>query len=495
MQTTEIETYDYTDETGQLLYQNCRYNPKTFKQRRPDGAGDYIWDLNGTRRVLYRLPELLRADSNKWVFCCEGEKDVDNLIKLGLTATTAGAVHSWKPEFAEFLNDKKVCILPDNDKPGKDLAERITKDLEEAGCPDVRTLNLPDLKEKGDVTDWLEAGGTKEKLIKLIDQIKNCGLQLTTMDTVDKKPIEWFMDNKIPSGTLSMIVGDCGCGKSFLTTYIAAMVSSGGIWPDGLRADMGDTVFLNDEDSASIIRQRLEAHKANLSKIHIIDSEKGKFFDVRKHIKGLDNILSTTRCKLLVIDPITAYMGDVNANSNSEVRAALTPLVALAEKHNVTILAINHLNKKADLAHIYRGLGSTAFVAQSRSVWGVIKDNDDPDVRVFCPIKTNYSVNPTGLKFRLTDGAVEFESEPYFGDIDAKKDEGSTAEAAQWLREYILNVGSPGTDVACNAIYEDGKAAGFNRDLLWRAKTSIGVKPRKIGFGKESQWFWSLPDD
>ena len=79
MQTTEIETYDYTDETGQLLYQNCRYNPKTFKQRRPDGAGDYIWDLNGTRRVLYRLPELLRADSNKWVFYCEGEKDTDNV--------------------------------------------------------------------------------------------------------------------------------------------------------------------------------------------------------------------------------------------------------------------------------------------------------------------------------------------------------------------------------------------------------------------------------
>jgi hypothetical protein len=164
-----ITAYDYTDEDGKLLYQNIRFEPKDFRQRRPDGSGGYVWNLNGTRRVLYRLQELLRGDPKEWVYYAEGEKDVESLRKIGLTATTAGGVNSWKDEFAEFLNDRKVCILPDNDEPGLKLSQKVSDALKKVDCPKFKILQLPNLPPKGDVTDWLNNGGTKEELLKLTE--------------------------------------------------------------------------------------------------------------------------------------------------------------------------------------------------------------------------------------------------------------------------------------------------------------------------------------
>jgi hypothetical protein len=84
---TPVQIYDYTDETGSLLYQVLRYEPKDFRQRRPDGNGGWIWNLDGVRRVIYRLPDFL-----KWpdatAFICEGEKDADRVASLNYCATT-----------------------------------------------------------------------------------------------------------------------------------------------------------------------------------------------------------------------------------------------------------------------------------------------------------------------------------------------------------------------------------------------------------------------
>ncbi|MDP6494877.1 MAG: hypothetical protein QGI09_05565, partial [Dehalococcoidia bacterium] len=93
-------TYDYTDEDGTLLFQTVRYDPKDFAQRQPDGKGGWKWNLEGVRRVLYRLPELLGADPSEPVFIVEGEKDVDRLAGLGLVATTNPmGVKKWRPEY------------------------------------------------------------------------------------------------------------------------------------------------------------------------------------------------------------------------------------------------------------------------------------------------------------------------------------------------------------------------------------------------------------
>ena len=122
-------------------------------------------------------------------------------------------------------------------------------------------------------------------------------------------------------------------------------------------------IFIADEDDPSkIIRPRLDAHGADVSRVYILDSvqvsEGKEFFDLTRHLDGIEDILSQMPdCRLLVLDPITAYLGNTNANSNAEVRAAITPLAALAANQGVTIIAVNHHNKRHDLSYIHRGLG------------------------------------------------------------------------------------------------------------------------------------------
>jgi len=166
-----IAAYDYNDESGELLYQVVRYEPKDFRQRRPDGKDSWAWNLQGVRRVLYHLPKLLQANPDDWVFIVEGEKDVDRLYNEGLVATTCamGSV-KWEESYSEFLNDRKlVAIIPDNDDAGKKHAKQIAESLIRVGVK-PKIVELVGVPEKGDVSDWLSAGGSKEELIKLAER-------------------------------------------------------------------------------------------------------------------------------------------------------------------------------------------------------------------------------------------------------------------------------------------------------------------------------------
>jgi uncharacterized protein (DUF927 family) len=164
------ETYDYTDESGHVLYQSVRMEPKGFKQRKPDGKGGWVWSIKDVRLVLYRLLDLLKH-STETVFICEGEKDVHSLEALGLLATcNPMGAGKWRPEYSEAVRDRSVVILPDNDPPtdedgkphykGQKHAASVATDLLRVGC-EVRIVEVPEGK---DVSDWLGAGGTLEKL-------------------------------------------------------------------------------------------------------------------------------------------------------------------------------------------------------------------------------------------------------------------------------------------------------------------------------------------
>jgi hypothetical protein len=163
------ETYDYRDEDGNLLYQVVRRPSKRFVQRRPDGNGGWVYSLDGTRRVLYRLPELL-AWPDDTVFIVEGEKDVETLLRHGLLATTnpCGA-SKWRDEYSESLTDRDVVILPDNDEPGQKHARAVAKSL--AGrARSVKIPGLSGLPRKGDATDWFEQGHSVEELLRLASE-------------------------------------------------------------------------------------------------------------------------------------------------------------------------------------------------------------------------------------------------------------------------------------------------------------------------------------
>lgn len=161
---TIVATYDYRDEQGALLYQVVRYVPKDFRQRKPDGAGGWGWKLEDTRRVLYRLPELLAADPAEPVYVVEGEKDADRLGALGLVATcNVGGAGKWRPEYAEFLRGRPVVVIGDHDQPGQEHARAVASSLSSVAAS-VHRLELPDLPEHGDVSVWLDAGHTVDDL-------------------------------------------------------------------------------------------------------------------------------------------------------------------------------------------------------------------------------------------------------------------------------------------------------------------------------------------
>lgn len=161
-----VETYDYRDEAGALLYQVCRLEPKDFRTRRP-AAADWIWNLRGVCRVLYRLPELIERPDDD-VLYPEGEKDADRLRGIGFTATTnLGGAGKWRPEYGEALRGRRVFVLPDNDDAGRRHAAAVKRGLSEVAAT-VATVELPGLPEKGDVSDWLDAGGTADELRRLL---------------------------------------------------------------------------------------------------------------------------------------------------------------------------------------------------------------------------------------------------------------------------------------------------------------------------------------
>jgi len=164
-----VKTYDYRDEAGELLFQVVRFDPKGFRQRRPNGHGGWTWNLQGTRRIPYRLPELMKSvAAGQAIYIPEGEKDVDNLIAIGVAATTnPGGIKKWRPEYSGYLRGADVVVLPDNHAEGREHGEQVVASLRGI-AKRIRVLDIgkhwDDCPDKGDISDWLAADGTAEKL-------------------------------------------------------------------------------------------------------------------------------------------------------------------------------------------------------------------------------------------------------------------------------------------------------------------------------------------
>src|SRR5262249_16540703 len=176
-----VTAYDYVDESGELLFQVCRRADKTFPQRKPDGQGGWVWATADVRKVLYRLPDLIEAVANEHVVVIvEGEKDVDNLWKIGMPATCnpggasePGKKPKWRREYSERLRGADIVIIPDHDEPGRAHADAIAQ-RSTGFVKRIRVLDLakhwPECPKGGDVSDWLAAGHTREELDALIEQ-------------------------------------------------------------------------------------------------------------------------------------------------------------------------------------------------------------------------------------------------------------------------------------------------------------------------------------
>jgi putative DNA primase/helicase len=230
-----IAEYPYTDKNGGLLFQVVRFEPKGFRQRRPDGNGGWTWNLSGARRALYQLPEVLVAKS---ILIVEGEKDVETARKLSLVATcNPGGAGKWRDEYSESLRNKRVAIIADADEPGRKHAQAVAASLY-GKAESIRVLELPAAK---DVTEWIQHGGIRETLLELIRSTPEWKPQFNASTetplvvlTVEEllareiKPREMLLDPILPEQGLAMLYAYRGVGKTYLALGIAVAVASGG---------------------------------------------------------------------------------------------------------------------------------------------------------------------------------------------------------------------------------------------------------------------------
>jgi hypothetical protein len=463
-----VATYDYTDAEGQLRFQAVRYQPKDFRQRRPDGNGGWAWSLplNPAHRFLpYRLPDVLEAIAgDRPLLVVEGEKDADSAARLGIVATcNAGGAGKWTGEHAKHLAGADVVIVPDNDDAGRRHADDVGRSLQ--GIARVRFLELPGLPPKGDLSDWVLAGGTAEQLWQLIETApewvpqpnraerrasSSAARQLTSvrLSRVAMRHIHWVWPGRIAVGMHSTIAGEPGIGKSTLLYWIAAAVTTGGAWPCGEgTAPKGSVIILSAEDAPEYtIKPRFVAAGGDPDKITLVTAtkdEEGRSsgFTLARDLQALEELIEEIGDVVLVIvDPITSYLGDADGHSNTDIRGVVEPLHEMAARKGVAVLTNTHFAKsgaanKSRASH--RVIGSTAFIALPRVALSVVQDSEDDSRRLVLHLKNNIAPAAPGLAYRLDQRLASYEDDaPLYASCVVWEAEHVTMTADQAVAEH-----------------------------------------------------------
>lgn len=339
-------------------------------------------------------------------------------------------------------------------------------------------------------------------VVSQVSQLDKPRLVTVSLADVEAKELQWLWPNRLPAGMLSLLAGNPGVGKGYLTMFMCSQITTGKDWPDAENTiAKGSVLIFSDEESLEYaIKPRLLAHGADCSKIFAVEHIQrpdglSDSFGIKEHIQLLKEYLDQLPdCRLIIFDPITAYLGAVKANDNAEVRGALLGLQQLAQERNITVLGINHFSKKAELDTIHRVLGSTGFVAASRAVWGVVlekpeDETEDEPARLLSPIKSNYSIKPTTLRYHIIDGKVVFSEGHSQTCIDsiiqkAKKSNPNLEAAKRFLTERLEGRAY----MYARDILEEAKKAGISRNILYRAKSELKVFDWKEGFGYPFKW-------
>jgi hypothetical protein len=428
-------SYVYKDAGGKPYLRVNRTAGKKFWQQRWDGE----WK-NGAPigpKIPYRLPELLAADPATPVYVVEGEKDADNLVRLGLIATTAsgGSKNIWAAEFNKHFAGRDVRILPDADEPGRQYAQRIADTLRDiAGS--VRIVDLPGGWK--DVSEWLERGNTVETLEPLaLEQPKDNSsgaaqtapapdtdeLQSICAAKVRMRAIEWLWPDRFAVGKLGIIAGLPDEGKGQILAYIIAMITTSGLWPcEEGRAPKGKVVLLSaEDDNEDTVVPRLVAAGADCSQVEIIrmvipsgDKKERMFSLITDLDKLARKIAAIGDVRLVVIDPISAYMGvkQIDSFRTNDVRSVLGPVVDMAAKLRVTFIGIMHFNKKTDVTSaLLRISDSLAYGATARHVYAAIDDAENKR-KLFVKAKNNLAkYDQQSLAYHFGVKTVGFDEE------------------------------------------------------------------------------------
>ena len=345
---------------------------------------------------------------------------------------------------------------------------------------------------------------------------------------LEPEKLIWIWPGRIPEGKLVLLGGPPGLGKSQLTAFMSAAVSNGSYWPCGEgHAPQGDVIFMSAEDGIQdTIIPRLMSAGANRECVHIVsaatkpDGTGRKTFSLKTDVDLLEEMakkIGTVR--LIIVDPISAYMGGSDGNGNVETREVLEPLADMANRLRIAVVAVTHLNKGGaggNQSALNRFAGSIAFVAAARAAFAVIEDPEDDERRFLLQAKNNLGKKCKGLAFRLEQRLVGddvMSSNVMFeGDhIDESIDEALTAsetrrggekrtgkdEAAEFLKELLAAGPMPVLEIEREARDAGllGPDSPVSQNKAFRsARDILGISPqRKGGAGAKGQWVWQLP--
>lgn len=385
-----VATYDYRDEQGGLLFQVLRYEPKDFRQRRPDPTGKdgWSWSTKGVRQVPYRLADLFSLEGKGTVFVVEGEKDADQLAALGLTATcNAGGAKKWSDDLAPYFDGLDVVILPDNDEAGRAHANVVAAALHDhAGS--VRVLNLDGLPAKGDVTDWLASGGTPEVLTDLAARaprwtpaLPESRFGAITWDQLDQVAIrqDWLVEDMLFQGDSGLIFGASGSGKSFLAVEMGLSIARG-IPFLGKATAKGGVLYQAGEGGKGLVK-RLRAYRQH----HMVSGEVPfVLLPARVDLFSSDGDAEAfiQECvawkaampdlSVLFIDTLSTASPGANENASEDMSRLLAFGETIQRRVGIAVIWVHHKNASGD-----RERGHTSLRANVDTALEVNRDEDD----------------------------------------------------------------------------------------------------------------------
>ena len=361
-----VTQYVYTDTNGKPLHRTNRTEPKDFYQQRYDN-GKWVSGLKGIEPVLYRLPEIASADE---VLIVEGEKDADNLVNLGFVATTCPmGAKKWRDSFNQYLEGKKVILIPDNDNEGREHMAKVGASLN-GKTANLKLVELPGLPSKGDVSDFIESFKSPEeaaeRLAIMIEQAesyhppKKYSIEdaiLTTTQFCELKIPErkCYLSPWLRESSLTLASGWRGVGKSFFAKGIADAVSRGepfGPWENQVSVPC---LFLDGEMAIQDMMERsfhlnLNADRQNPLYIYC-DALANQYGLPRAHLNNeswrtkMKSILIARKIKLWIVDNLASLASGLDENAKKDWDPINQWLLELRFAGISTIM-LHHTNKE-----------------------------------------------------------------------------------------------------------------------------------------------------
>lgn len=404
-----IATYQYPNGVQKL-----RRSDKSFTWRRPDGKGGWIYNRKGVPHSLYIAGEL-----SEDVAITEGEKDADNLHKLGWTAVSGedgAGPGKWRSEYTEQLRGFPVVIFQDNDDVGKAYAQEVATALSSV-AKSVHLLDLskiwPEIPEHGDVSDLIARFGEEQSsdmIAELIRKTPAWAPQNPAVSCAADVPYEepkWTIAPYFQRGKGTLIQGDSGSGKTAFVCAIAAHVSTGKPLLNSTVETPGNVLVLSVEDDQPILRGRIEASGGDLTKIFFHNNPAGLTFTSPE----IWSIVKQYKIKLIIFDPFQAFLGSgIDMFRANETRPVLARLFELCDQEDCAVIIVAHTSKSSDKSAVNRSLGSVDIPASMRSVMQLIRNPDNPDQCIMVHVKSSNAPRGRSIAYTIGDrGGVHWD--------------------------------------------------------------------------------------